>query len=497
MTNSSKRFYLFTIFSVAALLVLLLSPLRVFAKSELSVHNMDTGLNYATIQEAIDVPETADGHTIIIDPGTYYENVVLSKSLALVGYDRETTIIDGDKIDCVIRVVTSSATISNLTLRNGYEAGIDITGFDGNKISDNVVSNNIGHGIKVSNSNNNSLMGNIIFSNSNGIFLQQSADIIIKNNDGSNNKANGITIGYCHNCLVVGNDLSENAWSGIDVYASANNTFDKNTVLSNGQSGISLETIKIENNTYPTTSNQFLKNNVLDNSIAVSLLESSDNTFLGNNFVNNTQLVHDEAFGGGSSSANTWSTDYCQGGNYWGSPSGVDQFCGSFQNVTGSDGIGDTPFVVNEYNRDNYPLMGTFSDFNIAQSYDVTTVCNSTVSGFVFDQTNQTIRFNVTGEDKTLGFCKICIPTSLMGGMYRVFINGTEVSPTILPCSNLTFACLYFTYEHSTEEVLILPEFCSITLLLLAMSFFLVLTRLLLKKKITRGPIFTYASVLP
>ena len=45
------------------------------------VHNINTGLNYTTIQSAIDDPETLDGHTLICDAGNYTENVHVHKSL--------------------------------------------------------------------------------------------------------------------------------------------------------------------------------------------------------------------------------------------------------------------------------------------------------------------------------------------------------------------------------------------------------------------------------
>jgi pectin methylesterase-like acyl-CoA thioesterase len=37
------------------------------------VRNLNTRLNYTTIQEAIDAAETSEGHVIFVEKGMYYE----------------------------------------------------------------------------------------------------------------------------------------------------------------------------------------------------------------------------------------------------------------------------------------------------------------------------------------------------------------------------------------------------------------------------------------
>ncbi len=114
--------------------------------------------------------------------------------------------------------------------------------------------------------------------------------------------------------------------------------------------------------------------------------------------------------------------------------------------------------------------MGMFSDFKATSDHSIQTVCNSTISDFQFNGT--AICFNVTAQDDTTGFCRVCIPTALLNDTYRVFVNGTEVSHTVLPFSNSTHSYLYFTYPHSTQEVVIIPEFPLFTIL----PFFMIVT---------------------
>jgi len=176
----------------------------------------------------------------------------------------------------------------------------------------------------------------------------------------------------------------------------------------------------------------------------------------------------------GSCSINEW--DNGLEGNYWSNYTGTD---------SDLNGVGDIPYVIDENNQDNYPLMGSFSDFNATLEYHVQTICNSSISDFQFNGT--AICFNVTGKDGTKGFCRICVPTALMNDTYRVFVNGTEVSYRLLPCSNNTHSYLYFTYNHSTQEVTIIPElptWASMLLVLILLTFATIVYKRRLPKRL-------------
>jgi len=87
------------------------------------------------------------------------------------------------------------------------------------------------------------------------------------------------------------------------------------------------------------------------------------NIFHHNNFIHNTVQVY-------SASNNTWDDAYPSGGNYWSDYAGVDVKSGPNQNQPGSDGIGDTPYVIDADNRDRYPFMNPWTP----QAYDIATV---------------------------------------------------------------------------------------------------------------------------
>jgi parallel beta-helix repeat protein len=222
-------------------------------------------------------------------------------------------------------------------------------------------------------------------------------------------------------------------------------------VLNNSEEGIGL---------YRSSRNNVVSgNNVINNSYGIWFYQSYGNWIYNNNFIDNIPQVYP------SFANNLWNTSYPSGGNYWSrNYGGTDVYRGVYQNETGSDGIGDTPYV-----QDNYPLMGRFTEFNATSEHKIHTICNSTISELQYSGT--AISFDVAGENSTTGFCRITIPTSLMNGTYRVFVNGTEIlpAPEPLPCSNSTHSYLYFTYNHSAKEVVIIPESPSVALLPLFM----------------------------
>jgi hypothetical protein len=89
------------------------------------------------------------------------------------------------------------------------------------------------------------------------------------------------------------------------------------------------------------------------------------------------------------------------------------------------------------------------------ETFVVSVESNSTVSNFAFNQPDQEISFNVTGEAGTIGFCNVTIPKALLHGEpWTVLIDGVSVLPTIT--ENATHSCLYFTYTHSTHEIQII-----------------------------------------
>jgi parallel beta-helix repeat protein len=390
--------------------------------------------DYAKIQWAIG--NASAGDTIIVSSGTYYEHITIDRSLTLQA-ENGGSIIDGNGTDNIVVICANNVNISGFTIQNSGpdsgNTGVCLYNSSWCNISHNIITHN-GHGIWLTHcSDNNIVAGNNISYNLIGIGLSDSHDNVVTSN-------------YVFSSTLCGIALRAN-----------NNILNSNIARSNEYG------IWLINSTNVTITG----NTMVDNLYGIHLNNSSNDMIFHNNIINNiqqTEIIN---------STSIWDADF--EGNYWNNHDGLD---------TDKDGIANNPYIIDANNTDNYPLMGTFSDFTInweEKLHHVTTICNSTISDFQFNGT--AICFNVTGEDGTPGFCRIRIPTALMNDTFTVYVDGVNTTYTLLPRSNATYSYLYFTYNHSTKEVIIIPEFPLTLLLYLLMTLTLAATAYSKKKK--------------
>jgi parallel beta-helix repeat protein len=146
------------------------------------------------------------------------------------------------------------------------------------------------------------------------------------------------------NCLIVNNNITSNV-QGIELFKSSNNRIVGNRIMKN-RWGILL---------YKASNNSIIGNNLTDNSEGLycssMFSECSGNSVYNNSFVNSRAAMP-------FFQSADWDAGYPSGGNYWSDYTGFDLYSGPYQNETGSDGIGDTCYKINEYNIDRYPHMG-------------------------------------------------------------------------------------------------------------------------------------------
>jgi parallel beta-helix repeat protein len=187
---------------------------------------------YRSIQAGIDA--VSIGGTVIVNNGTYNENLVITKSVNVIGAGAETTIVKNLNSDHVFYVTADRVNISGFTIEEaGFskKAGICIDGADYCHISSNNVLNNY-YGVRLKSSNSNILTGNNVFSNTKcGIFLEDSSsNTLVGNNVLSN--TNGIYLTGSSGNTITGNNVSGNT-NGIYFEVSSSNALTGNNVSGN------------------------------------------------------------------------------------------------------------------------------------------------------------------------------------------------------------------------------------------------------------------------
>jgi len=156
------------------------------ATNSYRVENQDTGLFYATIQEAINANETLDGHRLFLHLDVFWEHIVINKSVALFGalnlglyplYE-DRTIIDGNGIGTVVIVEADSVVMDTIKITNGID-GIVLEEADNCTLSGLRIVDNVETGIRLHNSRNCTLKYSEIANNLYGVYIQSSSDNII------------------------------------------------------------------------------------------------------------------------------------------------------------------------------------------------------------------------------------------------------------------------------------------------------------------------------
>ncbi|WP_420321975.1 nitrous oxide reductase family maturation protein NosD [Flagellimonas sp.] len=316
----------------------------------------------------------SDFDTLLIKKGTYNEfNIRVDKPLTLLG--ENYPIIDGKDQGEIITVVSDNVTIDGLFIINvgtsyteDYAAirviksknfviqnvvleklffGIYLEKsshgrvYHNKIIGDAVEEFNSGNGIQLWYSKHIEVEKNIVQHVRDGIYLEFSDDIVIKNNSSTNNVRYGLHFMFSNNDIYE-NNVFENNGSGVAVMFSKeivmrNNTFKKNWgAASFGMLLKEINDAEITGNTFEENtvgisiegSNRikYLNNTFANNGWALKVRGACyGNTFSANNFLHNSFDV----------SYNSKLNDNVFKGNYWSKYTGYD---------LDKDGTGDVPY---------------------------------------------------------------------------------------------------------------------------------------------------------
>ena len=226
--------------------------------------------NYTTIQSAID--DSVDGDTVFVydDSSPYVEHIIVNKSIALIGENKNSTTIDGsDDSEVVVQILADGVSVSDFTIQNYGDEAIDV-------LSNNTVisNNNIGpdltgysgYGIRLYHSDGNVISDNFI-----------------------SNTFTGITILYSSDNFISSNHFHSNLYDSIRLQDSTGNVISENSILSGNFGALSYSGIQLtDSNNNTISSNNIVSNfdDFFDNSYSgIHLWDSSDNIVIGNTLV--------------------------------------------------------------------------------------------------------------------------------------------------------------------------------------------------------------------
>ncbi|UCF50693.1 MAG: right-handed parallel beta-helix repeat-containing protein [Thermoplasmatales archaeon] len=224
--------------------------------------------------------------SVFVYNGSYYENIVINKTINLIGEDNKNTIIDAAGNGDVIFISSDKVNISGFKIKNANDsdnAGISISSNNNIIMNNNIVNNSCGIYLQYSSHNyiwknniENNFIGiatwfsccdynifieNELLNNTGGICLTESKNCQIIDNiirgDNSTPMSGGIMIQeFSINNEIIGNSIS-NYEFGIFLCSSINTVIKGNNIFSNSRFGLFLQHCSVNNN---ITRNNFINN---------------------------------------------------------------------------------------------------------------------------------------------------------------------------------------------------------------------------------------------
>ena len=332
---------------ICIIFLLVLGATATQASAAVFTVGINGGENYTSIQEAVN--NSQNGDTIVVSPGIYIENVNVTKELAIVSKTdvsgdmaNRTYVIGAIPANDVFSIKSNNVRITGFHIMGGpsgidayQEVGIYLEGVQNCSLSNNTLMlNDVGIGLE--NSQGNFLDNNQICLGSTGIILSRSNENKLSNNLVETNDE-GILLDNSTNNTLMNNTAKSND-IGLLLGTSRTNMLENNSISKNSY-GVVLENM--------AESNTLTNNSLSMNGLGIYLRGATSNMISLNKFFNFINAV-DEG-------TNSWNSS--SAGNKWKDYNGTD---------ADGNGIGDTPYVVNQTTGsiDYMPLANNVSSNN-------------------------------------------------------------------------------------------------------------------------------------
>jgi len=326
-----------------------------------------------SIQNAIN--NASENTTVLVKNGTYTEQVIINKTVQLIGENANGVILDGKGENTfIINIIADNVYVEGFTIKNS---------------SSQLGSFNV------------------------QVFKAQNTVL--------------------QNCRI------EQGYYGV-LLTNANASKIFNNQISDNIFGITLRS--------NSESNTISGNTMTDNIYGIYLDSSHYNSIFHNNFMNNTYSEWTDG------SQNNWGNDYPHGGNYWSNYNGTDQYTGAYQNVTGSDGLGDSPYkdldaypYIHPLTIESYILNGITYYFMIST--------NLVIYAFNYYPDEAKVNFTVKGISETQGSVRVMLPKTLLWvnspEEWIVKIGNETINPQVEEDLISTHMIFFIILEHAQK----------------------------------------------
>jgi parallel beta-helix repeat protein len=274
------------------------SPLPNNRGSILYVGGSGSG-NFSTIQDAIDNATNNETVFVYDDSSPYYENIVINKSIMLLGENKTTTAIDARGVGGnVVTIIAEGTIFSGFSVLNWEDNISSQTGMyihsNNSKIVGNIFScTYIWYGYEalvLDHSNNNIILGNYFSHTNLGIVMESSSRNIVSKNLITDTFDAGILLYVSNDNNISENLIVKNTY-GINLGSSINNKINFNEISSNIYGMIIKTSVK-----NIITKNNF-RNNIRYNVFDVFSLKPFWRNTWDANYWNRTKLLPKVIFG--------------------------------------------------------------------------------------------------------------------------------------------------------------------------------------------------------
>ncbi len=246
----------------------------------------------------------------------------------------------------------------------------------------------------------------------------------------------GIYLETCSNIVISGNDFS-GTWHPIMF-----NAISAAISIRGGNYNV-ITGNRFENNVNAvnlwdgTEYNLFTENTIVGSTESGVRLSQSTGTFYHNNFENNMQDVYDSGY------AHNQASSYCawdngEQGNFWSNYHGND---------ANNDGIGDTPYQVDNHNQDRYPLMtpwkptkidATPPSISVFSPQNATYSANSIFLNFSTSEPTSWIGYSFDGKENVTISGNATI-ADLANGLHNVTVYANDTYSNMGASEIVTF----------------------------------------------------------